>query len=151
MWGRDEIVPGQPVKRKHFSYLDLEEYEGGVGMWRIVTGAATRQGYIDASSALMACPLNFMEAMRLALQKWPNSCINAFTAEGNNKRAWLGHAGCYLATGSPEETTRLGWHALDPAEQYAANDAADRIIREWQDSQIVASAQFDLFGCDDFA
>lgn len=136
-------------KRKYFSYLDLEEYEGGVGMWRVVAGVSTRATHVDAASALMANPGKFADAMRIALRKWPNSCINAFTTEGNNQRAWLGHAGCYLATGSPEETTRLAWHTLDPAEQFAANDAADRVIAEWRAAQDVASTQFDLFGVPD--
>jgi len=48
-----------------------------------------------------------------------------------NQRAWIGHAGCFLATGSPEETTRLGWHELDDGEQYGANAAADAVIAEW--------------------
>lgn len=134
-----------PTKRRYFSYLDLEEYEGAVGMWRIVVGPMARKGHVEAASDLMANPAMFADAMRIALQKWPNSCLNAFTTEGNNQRAWLGHAGCYLKVGSPEETTRLAWHTLDDAEQWAANDAADRVIAEWRRAHATRTTQGELF------
>lgn len=133
------------IRRTYFHHTDLEEYEGGAGMWRLVSNPA-KSGHIEASAALMADPDAFRDAMRLALTRWPNSCLNAFTTNGMNQRAWIGHAGCYLATGSPEETTRLGWHTLDDGQQFAANAAADDIIREWRGHALIAhSLQFDLF------
>jgi hypothetical protein len=79
----------------------------------------------------MSNPAAFADSMRVALKRWPRSVAVALTTPGLNQRAWLGHAGCFLATGSPEEATRLGWHELDDAEQWAANDAADCVIAEW--------------------
>lgn len=134
---------GTLTRRVYFHHSDLEEYENGAGMWRTVSGS-TRAVFIEASAALMADPSAFKGAMRRALREWPNSCTSAFTTQGSNQRAWLGHAGCYLATGSPEETTRLGWHALDDAEQFAANDAADQIIAEWRGLAAARGMQFDL-------
>ena len=100
---------------------------------------------IDAAAVLMANPDAFCAAMRRALSEWPRSVSVALTTPGLNKRAWLGHAGCYLATGSPEETTRLGWHQLDDPEQYVANAAADRVISEWRQANQPAFTFIGLF------
>lgn len=133
------------IRRIYFHHKDLEEYEGGSGMWRLVNGPSRLQ-YERDSANLMRDPAAFADAMRRALVEWPNSCTNAFTTNGMNQRAWLGHAGCYLATGSPEETTRLGWHTLNEPEQHAANAAADLVISEWRGRALTAhSLQFDLF------
>lgn len=123
--------PASLPKRQHYHYRDLEEYGPNGGMWAIPSGKDRRR-YIDATSALMANPAAFTDAMRLALTDWPRSVENALTNPSLNHRAWIGHAACYLATGSPEETTRLGWHELDEAEQDAANAAADTVIGEWR-------------------
>lgn len=119
--------------RVYRPHTEREEFANGGGMWRSVSGP-DRIEYIAAAAALMAAPVEFRIAMERALGEWPNSCEVALTADGNNQRAWLGHAGCFLATGSPEETTRLGWHTLDEVEQRAANAAADEVIAIWRAS-----------------
>lgn len=129
MFYRNEINTLAPT-RGHYPWHELEEYQPDGGMWQIPP-PTERDRHITATSALMANPTAFHEAMLVALTEWPNSVAQALTTPGLNRRAWIGHAGCYLATGSPEETTRLGWHELDAAEQYAANEAADRVILEW--------------------
>jgi hypothetical protein len=113
-------------------------------MWRNITGRA-RDEYIHIAAAIMASPERFKAAMREALCKWPNSCEANLTAEGNNQRAWLGHAGCYLASGSPEECTRLGWHTLNDDQQRAANAAADEIIALWRHRYRHNPDQLELF------
>lgn len=123
--------PHSAPTRVHHPYTALEEYHPDGGMWAIPP-APMRGRYIAATSALMSDPAAFMRAMRRALVEWPRSTENALSNPSLNHRAWIGHAGCYLATGSPEETTRLGWHELDDAEQYAANAAADTVIAEWR-------------------
>lgn len=123
--------PHSTPTRVHHPYTALEEYHPNGGMWSI-PAAVDRAQHVANTSALMANPQAFIDAMRQALTDWPNSVENALTNPALNHRAWMGHAGCYLATGSPEETTRLGWHELDDAEQYAANAAADSVIAEWR-------------------
>jgi hypothetical protein len=81
----------------------------------------------------MARPKVFADAMRRVLKEWPKSVAVALQTPGLNRRAWIGHAGCFLATGSPEETTRLGWHELNDEQQIAANKAADLVIDEWEE------------------
>lgn len=129
MFTRNEITDIPPT-RAHYPWTAMEEYQPDGGMWSI-PAASDRSRFVEASQALMADPAEFAEAMRRAVTEWPVSCAVALTTPGLNRRAWIGHAGCYLATGSPEETTRLGWHELDDGEQYGANAAADLVISEW--------------------
>lgn len=131
MFSRNEITTTAPPTRVHYPWHELEEYHPNGGMWAIPT-ALNRARFIEDSAALMCNPSAFADAMRRALREWPKSVAVALTTPGMNHRAWLGHAGCFLATGSPEEATRLGWHQLDDAEQWAANDAADCVIAEWR-------------------
>ena len=131
-------------RRVFHPFHKCEEYLPDGGMWRITSGVKESRDYAAKAERLMADPDAFEAAMTRALTEWPRSCEMALTGEQNNQRAWLGHAGCYLATGSPEECTRLGWHALDDAEQRAANAAADRVILKWRTGYF-AAAQASLF------
>lgn len=116
------------MERQYFHYNDLEEYHSG--MWRIVVGLKKARHALDAA-ALMRDDIAFEAAMMRALEEWPNSCQHNLTAEDTNRLAWLGHAGCCLATGSPEENTRTGWHLLNTLEQNAANATAQRVLDAW--------------------
>jgi hypothetical protein len=115
-------------RRIFHHYIELEETEAG--LWRRLNGDEKKQ-YVEAAADLMRCPQEFMEAMREALRNWPKSCEAAFTADSVNQIAYLGHAGCCVATGSPEECTRIGWHKLTKPEQDEANLAASIVLREW--------------------
>lgn len=116
------------IERVYYHYEDLEEYHAG--MWRIVRGKE-RQNFIDAAGDLMRCPEEFKEAMMQALEIWPKSCEANLSAEAVNRIAWLGHAGCCIGTGSPEEATRGGWHTLTQPEQDEANRVADEVLKTW--------------------
>lgn len=146
MFNKNEITDTNimPVRFCH-PWYELEEYQPDGGMWRIPV-TSQREGFIEATAKLMAEPQKFLKAMLRALDEWPKSCDVALTTPGLNRRAWIGHAGCYLATESPEETTRLGWHRLDAAEQWAANDSADQAIYEWARRRSEEQQQLSLFG-----
>lgn len=116
------------MQRQYFSHTDLEECRDG--MWRIVGGKA-KAANSQAAADLMRDPPAFIAAMMRAFEEWPNSCLHNLTAEDTNRLAWLGHAGCFLATGSPEENTRCGWHTLTSLEQDAANAAAQCALDAW--------------------
>lgn len=147
MFNRNEITDRNTIPaRYHHPWTDLEEYQPDGGMWRLPATHA-RDTHIREAEYLMADPSRFYDSMIRALDEWPKSCEVAMTTPGLNRRAWIGHAGCWLATGSPEETARLGWHRLDPAEQFAANDAADRAIAEWHRRRSDVQ-QLDLWGAD---
>lgn len=134
MFSRNEITSDRAPVRPAYPWHELEEYGDGGGMWAIPTPSA-RAEYAEAAADLMCDPQRFADSMRRALSEWPRSVSVALTTPGMNQRAWLGHAGCYLDTGSPEETTRIGWHSLDDGEQYGANAAADQVIAEWRKAQ----------------
>lgn len=119
------------MERVYFHFNELEEYHGG--MWRIVGGLKKAKNAL-AAAELMRDIAAFEAAMMRALEEWPNSCRHNLTAEDTNRLAWLGHAGCCLAVGSPEENTRTGWHLLNTAEQDAANAAAQKVLDAWLDA-----------------
>lgn len=115
-------------KRVYFHYEELEEYKQG--MWKIIRGAK-RKEYIGKASDLMRRPAEFKTAMQSALKSWTNSMLFNLTAIGVNKIAFLGHAGCCVSTGSPEECTRVAWHTLTKSEQDEANRVAGEVLEEW--------------------
>jgi hypothetical protein len=136
------------VARVYLHYRDREECAPN-GMWRNVS-QRERDAYTLVTAELMRFPDKFEQAMLRALAEWPNSCEVVFTAPSMNHQAWLGHAGCFLATQSPEDATRLGWHQLTLAEQHRANAAADRVISEWKRRRKyqIAAGQLSLMGED---
>ena len=93
---------------------------------------------------LMKNPVRFKAAMVEALTRWPRSCEMNLSAEPVNKIAWLGHAGCCVATQSPEDCTRLAWHTLNKAEQDEANRVAAEALELWTKLHD-ADGFFDLF------
>ena len=116
------------MERVYFPYTDLEECRDG--MWKVVGGKA-KASNMQKAADLMRDDEGFERAMMRAFEEWPNSCLHNLTAEDTNRLAWLGHAGCFLATGSPEENTRCGWHTLTSQEQDAANATAQRALDAW--------------------
>jgi hypothetical protein len=143
MFNRNEIPDTfGPPARIHYAWYEMEEYRPHGGMW-ITPPADERNSLIRAAESLMVDTPEFLAACLRATTEWPRSTGVAFTTPGLNRRAWVGHAACFLATGSPEETTRIAWHLLDDGEQYAANDAADTAISAWRDG--LTDAQGELF------
>lgn len=144
MFNRNEIRDAATLPtRRHYPWHELEEYQPDGGMWGLIP-APEQPGFIDSAEQLMVNPAGFKDAMLKALVEWPKSCGVALTTPGLNRRAWIGHAGTYLATGCTEDLTRLAWHRLDSAEQWAANDAADQAIAAWQAE--TTAFQYSLFG-----
>lgn len=130
------------MARVYHHYENLEEYHAG--MWKIVRGAK-RRDFIAAAADLMRQPCEFKDAMIEATKLWPKSCEANLTAETVNRIAWLGHAGCCIATGSPEEATRVAWHTLDEHEQRIANKVAGEALELWLRSRREQAKQPGLF------
>jgi hypothetical protein len=130
------------TSRVYYHYEQLEEYHAG--MWRIIRGEA-RMAFIEAAANLMRAPQAFKEAMLRAVREWPKSCEFNFTSDAVNRIAWLGHAGCCLGVGSPEEATRAGWHTLNESEQDAANLVAAEALSTWEASYYMVGSQLELF------
>lgn len=134
MFYRNEIGDQARPPYRRYPWQEMEEYLPNGGMWRTPTAGESAQ-QIEAAANLMRKPGEFLAAMLRVGTEWPRSIGVAMSTPGLNRRAWMGHAGCFLAVGSVEECTRLGWHALDPAEQVAANEAADEAIDQWHAAQ----------------
>ena len=116
--------------RVYFHYTELEEF--AAGLWKRPTGE-TRKDFIQKAANLMKQSDEFKTAMAQALDDWPKSCAHNLTALDSNRIAWLGHAGCSIATGSPEECTRVGWHTLTQEEQDEANRVAGEVLAVWDE------------------
>jgi hypothetical protein len=101
-------------------------------MWQTVNGEEAQE-YAKKSADLMRNADGFRSAMAKAIEQWPYSCEHNLSAMSCNRRAWLGHAGCYLNHGSPENATRLGWHMLNVEQQMIADAMADEVIEEWEE------------------
>lgn len=129
------------TQRIFHHYEQLEEYHAG--MWRIVRGQQ-RQLNIRSAADLMRDAQRFKACMRRALTDWPRSCEANLTAESVNRIAWLGHAGCCIGVGSPEENTRAGWHTLNQAEMDEANRVAGEVLDEWLHSYRPQRDQLDI-------
>ncbi len=124
------------LERQYFHYSELEENEAG--LWKIVRGEERSRNIVDAAE-LMRDAGTFEEMMQKAVDEWPKSVLHNLTAESVNRIAWLGHAGCCIALGSPEENTRCAWHTLTNDEQDAANAAAKRVLDRWEACQHMGS------------
>jgi len=116
------------IERKFFHYTDLEEWQ--CGMWAIVRGEKRKENAENAAN-LMRDSEAFFTAMIKAITEWPNSCLENLSNEASNRIAFLGHAGCCIGVGSPEENTRFGWHMLNKIEQDEANATALKALRIW--------------------
>lgn len=118
------------MKRIYHPYNLWEEYHEG--MWRIVS-SEERKLYSEKAADLMKNTEKFENAMRKASIEWKFSCEHNLTDRSMNRIAWLGHAGCCIETGSPEDATRNGWWTLNEEEQNKANLAASKVLSEWEE------------------
>lgn len=120
------------MNRIYHPHTKLEEVSSG--MWRIVS-SQERNEYAIKACLLMKDTNAFEAAMRRASFDWVKSCEHNLTETSMNRIAWLGHAGCCIALGSPEDATRQGWWMLNQAEQDLANAAAAKVLKEWEGRQ----------------
>lgn len=121
------------VKRIYHHFEKCEEYKSN--MWKPCP-PVERDKYIAEAAALMIAHDDFYAAMMQAVTDWPRSCEANLTASSINHQAWLGHAGCAIAVGSPEDMTRLAWRTLTQEQQDLANAAADKAIANWREQHI---------------
>ena len=119
------------MKRIYHHYEKWEEIQHG--MWRTIRGDE-RHLYLEKAALLMKDTTEFRASMSRASFQWRYSCEVHLTG-GYNRQAWIGHAGCCLATGAPEDVTREAWHTLTQNEQDLANAAADNVLQEWDRRQ----------------
>lgn len=73
----------------------------------------------------------WLDAMFDVICNWPIACEHNLTAN-INRRAWLGHAACYMAIDCPESTTRKAWGYLTDQQRFDADAKADEVIEIWE-------------------
>ena len=117
------------LKRVYHRYELWEEIK--CGMWRDVTGEE-RKHLKNKAIELMKNPERFKNAMMKAINKWKYSCEHHLSATNMNRQAWLGHAGCCIEMGLPEDITREAWHCIDKEQQIEADRVAAEVISEWE-------------------
>lgn len=118
------------VKRTYFHCELLEE----APMWESAK-ARNFDIHSEKSADLMRESDAFKHACSRVLLDWPFSSMQNLSSRGSNREAWLGQAACYLAHGSVEYTTRMGWRFLSDEERDLANKVAGEIISEWEQCQ----------------
>jgi hypothetical protein len=102
-----------------------------LGMWRDITKAES-QLYLEKSIEFTGDAILYGAWMLKVLSQFPISCEHHITDQSINRRAWIGHAACYLAIGCPEYITRKAWAFLTEQQQIDANKQADIAIETWE-------------------
>jgi len=69
--------------------------------------------------------------MMLVIETYQISCEHNLTDIGMNRRAWIGHAACFMAIGCPEYVTRAAWSEITELQRELANNEADKAIKKW--------------------
>lgn len=116
------------MKRIWHHFETWEEYHAG--MWRDVQ-KSDRQEILDAAISFTGDHEKYGSAMLRVIAEWPISCEHNLTDVHQNRLAWVGHAACCLAIGSPEWITRSAWGFLSQDQQDKANAKASEAVKRW--------------------
>lgn len=103
-------------------------------MWRSVT-RQERARLLAMAIKFTGDAERYGEAMLAVLKAWPISCEHNLSDIGQNRRAWIGHAACCLATGCPEDVTREAWGHLTEKQRDEANQKATEAIVTWENAR----------------
>lgn len=69
--------------------------------------------------------------MMEVLSAFPKACEHNLTDVQMNRKAWIGHAACFLAIQCPEDITRQAWSHLTDLQRELANLEAENAINLW--------------------
>ena len=117
------------IKRIYHRYDKLEEFHAG--LWKIIHGDE-RQLLLEKAIKFTGDADLYGEYMMRVLDDWPISCEHNLSCQDMNRQAWIGHAATCIATGCPEDITRIAWHSLSKEQQDKANAKADQAIMKWE-------------------
>lgn len=117
------------IRKIWHHYLKWEDYQNG--MYRTLSGDEKRE-YLKTATDFTGNAELYGSWMLKVLEAWPVSCEQNLTDTGMNRRAWVGHAACCLATSCPEDITREAWGSLTQQQQDDANAKADQAIAIWE-------------------
>ena len=117
------------IKKVWHPYTIWEDYLNG--MYKTISGEEKKmllQKAVEFTGNHDLYGLHMLKVVDL----WPKSCEHNLTDLGSNRRAWIGHAACCLATQCPEDITREAWGYLSKQQQDDANAQADFAIEYWE-------------------
>lgn len=120
------------MKQYFTHYENWEDFKAG--MYR-VTYELNKDVKVINAIGLLKNSMEFYETMKEMLKKWEIAARVNLTNNQQNKRAWLGAAACCFKHNTPEYLTRVAWNLLNKEHQDLANQAAERIILEYQNNQ----------------
>jgi len=126
------------IKRIWHSFHHWED----IGMWRDVTKEEKTQ-LLNIAIEFTGNHLLYGENMLKVIDEFPIAAEHNLTDLGMNRRAWIGHAACYLATGCPEYITRAAWSQLTDEQRELANRQADNAIASWEDKYAKKNKELD--------
>jgi hypothetical protein len=129
------------MKRIYHPHTKWEDHQAGMyAMTCLNSHEAVRQ-----CVKLLSNPYLLEPVMRSCAFRWVHSAQVNMTNPGRNRQAWLGQAACCYANGSPEYITKMAWRELTDEQRKAANDVADKIIKEWEKENDENANQAALF------
>lgn len=108
-------------------YWDWED----LGMWESVPSGERRQ-LVERAFKFTGDYKLYGRWMLKVVEKWPIACEHNLTDIQMNRRAWIGHAACHMATNCPEDVTREAWGLLTDEQRDLANNKADEAIAIWE-------------------
>lgn len=117
------------MKQIYEHYKKWEDYN--CGMYSL-DKYQNQDHLINESIKLLSNVNLFYESLIKVKLNWPISWDVNMSNQSQNRRAWLGAAGCMINHGSPEYVTRIAWNQLNKNIQISANNIATKFIIEYE-------------------
>lgn len=118
------------MKQVFYPFWEWED----IGMWRALE-SGERAGFLSKAIEFTGNAKAYGQAMLQVIPAMPIACRQNLTDTGQNRRAWIGHAACFLAINCPEDVTREAWGLLTQQQRDEANAVADHAIEQWEHEQ----------------
>ena len=115
------------IRKIWHPYTEWED----LGMWE-PCAAKDRKPMVEKAISFTGDHALYGSWMMRVIVEMPKACEHNLTDLNMNRRAWVGHAACYLATGCPEDVTREAWGLLSDKQRELANKQADNAIAKWE-------------------
>lgn len=119
------------IKQIYHPYWDWECFHAGMYATKsdidMETGRTMYQEFLSNIE-------KFTLAMYRVILLWPVSCEQFLTNQNINRIAWLGQSSMCLETGLSRKY-KSGFMLLTAQQQNAANNAAEKVLIEWIESQ----------------
>jgi hypothetical protein len=110
-------------------YWKWEDFQNG--MYE-VPASREMSALAQAAKSLLGDVRAFEPVCRQMVAAWPVAASVNLTNTNANRRAWMGQAACSYHASVPETATRMAWKELSNDQREAANEAAERVINEYE-------------------